>query len=119
MAKYGLRGAMAIVGAADTKVGVVLNISSGAQLYAQAAKLALADAGIGKDQVDGLITCNASTERGPIRTFTRIDRGDSRYRSADVPYRRGRRSAAGTYDGACGGGYRGGSLQHGAADFRR
>ncbi len=68
MAKYGLRGAMAIVGAADTKVGVVLNISS-AQLYAQAAKLALADAGIGKDQVDGLITCNASTERGPIRTF--------------------------------------------------
>ena len=68
MAKYALRGEMAIIGAADTKVGVVPNTTS-AQLYAQAARLALADAGIGKDQVDGLITCNASTERGPIRTF--------------------------------------------------
>ncbi len=66
--RYALRGKMAIIGAADTRVGVVPNTTS-AQLYAQAATLALADAGIGKDQVDGLITCNASTERGPIRTF--------------------------------------------------
>jgi acetyl-CoA acetyltransferase len=59
---------MAIVGAADTRVGVVPDLTS-AQLQTEAARLALADAGIGKDQIDGLITCNASVERGPLKTF--------------------------------------------------
>lgn len=44
------------MGAADTEVGVVPDLSA-TQLYVKAARLALADAGIGKDQVDGLITC--------------------------------------------------------------
>jgi acetyl-CoA acetyltransferase len=66
--RYGLRGAMAIVGAADTKVGVVPDLTS-AQLQTQAARLALADSGIAKDQIDGLITCNASVERGPLKAF--------------------------------------------------
>ncbi|HEY2104211.1 MAG TPA: hypothetical protein VGH29_00405 [Candidatus Binataceae bacterium] len=68
MSRYSLRGAMAIVGAADTRVGVVPDLTS-AQLQTQAARLALADAGIRKDQIDGLITCNASVERGPLKTF--------------------------------------------------
>ena len=68
MSRYGLCGAMAIVGAADTKVGVVPELTS-AQLQTQAARLAIADAGIRKDQIDGLITCNASVERGPLKTF--------------------------------------------------
>jgi acetyl-CoA acetyltransferase len=51
-----LRNKVAIVGAADTEVGVVPDLSA-TQLYVKAARLALADAGIGKDQVDGLITC--------------------------------------------------------------
>jgi acetyl-CoA acetyltransferase len=68
LSRYALRGTAAIVGAADTRVGVVPDLSS-AQLQTEAARLALADAGIGKDQVDGLITCNASVERGPLKTF--------------------------------------------------
>lgn len=56
-----LRGRVAIVGAADTEVGVVPHLS-GTQLYVKAAKLALEDAGITKDQVDGLITCNSFVE---------------------------------------------------------
>ncbi|MCS6925481.1 MAG: acetyl-CoA acetyltransferase [Candidatus Binatia bacterium] len=56
-----LRGAVAIVGAADTEVGVVPHLSA-TQLYVKAAKLALEDAGITKDQVDGLITCNSFVE---------------------------------------------------------
>ncbi|MBE3603222.1 thiolase family protein [bacterium] len=51
-----MRNKVAIVGAADTEVGVVPDLSA-TQLYVKAARLALADAGIGKDQVDGLITC--------------------------------------------------------------
>jgi len=56
-----LRGKVAIVGAADTEVGVVPHLSA-VQLYVKAAKLALEDAGITKDQVDGLITCNSFVE---------------------------------------------------------
>jgi acetyl-CoA acetyltransferase len=56
-----LRGKVAIVGAADTEVGVVPHLSA-TQMYVKAAKLALEDAGITKDDVDGLITCNSWVE---------------------------------------------------------
>ena len=51
-----LRNKVAIVVAADTEVGVVPDLGA-TQLYVKAAKLALADAGIGKADIDGLITC--------------------------------------------------------------
>jgi acetyl-CoA acetyltransferase len=56
-----LRGQVAIVGAADTEVGVVPG-KSPTELCVEAALGALADAGIRKEQVDGLITCNAFAE---------------------------------------------------------
>lgn len=56
-----LRGKVAIVGAADTEVGVVPHLGA-TQLSVKAAKLALEDAGITKDDVDGLITCNSFVE---------------------------------------------------------
>lgn len=56
-----LRGKVAIVGAADTEVGVVPHLSA-TQMYVKAAKLALEDAGITKGDVDGLITCNSWVE---------------------------------------------------------
>ena len=56
-----LKGKVAIVGAADTEVGVVPDLSA-TQLYVNAAKKALHDAGIKKDKVDGLITCNSFVE---------------------------------------------------------
>src|SRR5215831_3292814 len=56
-----MRNRVAIVGVADTEVGVVPHYSA-TQLYVKAAKLALADAGITKDQVDGLITCASWAE---------------------------------------------------------
>ena len=56
-----LRGTVAIVGAADTEVGVVPHLSA-TQLYVKAAKLALEDAGLTKEHVDGLITCNSFVE---------------------------------------------------------
>jgi acetyl-CoA acetyltransferase len=56
-----LRNRVAIVGAADTEVGIVPHLSA-TQLYVKAAKLALDDAGIIKDQVDGLITCASWAE---------------------------------------------------------
>ncbi len=49
------------MGAADTEVGIVPHLSA-TQLYVKAAKLALEDAGITKDQVDGLITCASWAE---------------------------------------------------------
>src|SRR5712692_10392220 len=52
---------VAIVGAADTEVGVLPHLSA-TQLYVRAAKLALADAGITKDKVDGLISCISFVE---------------------------------------------------------
>jgi acetyl-CoA acetyltransferase len=51
-----LRNKVAIVGAADTEVGVVPHLSA-TQLYVKAAKLALDDAGLSKGDIDGLITC--------------------------------------------------------------
>ena len=56
-----LRGKVAIVGAADTEVGVVPHLSA-TQLYVKGAKLALEDAGITKGDVDGLITCTSFVE---------------------------------------------------------
>lgn len=56
-----LRGAIALVGAADTAVGVVPEMGA-TQLCVDAARRALADAGIRKEQVDGLITCNSMAE---------------------------------------------------------
>jgi acetyl-CoA acetyltransferase len=56
-----LRGKIAIVGAADTEVGAVPHFSA-TQLCVDAACRALADAGISKQQVDGLLTCNSMAE---------------------------------------------------------
>lgn len=56
-----MRNRVAIVGVADTEVGVVPQYSA-TQLYVRAARLALEDAGITKDQIDGLITCASWAE---------------------------------------------------------
>jgi acetyl-CoA acetyltransferase len=56
-----LRGKVAIVGAADTEVGKVPHFGPTA-LCIDAARRALDDAGISKDQVDGLVTCNSMAE---------------------------------------------------------
>lgn len=56
-----LRGKVAIVGAADTEVGVIPSMSA-TQLCVDAGLRAIADAGITKDQIDGLITCNSFAE---------------------------------------------------------
>lgn len=56
-----LRGKVAIVGAADTEVGAVPTLSA-TQLCVDAVCRALDDAGISKDQVDGLVTCNSMAE---------------------------------------------------------
>jgi len=56
-----LRGKVAIVGAADTEVGKVPHMTP-MQLCADAVLRALADAGLGKDDVDGLVTCNSMAE---------------------------------------------------------
>ncbi len=56
-----LRGKVAIVGAADTEVGKVPHMSA-TQLCIDAARRALDDAGISKDAVDGLVTCNSMAE---------------------------------------------------------
>ncbi|MDT8860255.1 thiolase [Alkalihalobacillus sp. MEB130] len=56
-----LKGKVAIVGAADTQVGVIPLLSA-TQLCIDAALKAIEDAGISKDEVDGLITCNSMAE---------------------------------------------------------
>src|SRR5215471_3371079 len=56
-----MRNRVAIVGVADTEVGLVPQYSA-TQLYVRAARLALEDAGITKDQIDGLITCASWAE---------------------------------------------------------
>ena len=56
-----LRGRVAIVGAADTEVGKVPHMTP-MQLCADAILRALADAGLTKDDVDGLVTCNSMAE---------------------------------------------------------
>ena len=53
-----LRGQVAIVGAADTAVGKLPGATPMA-LAAQAALAAIEDAGLGLQDVDGLVTCNA------------------------------------------------------------
>ena len=56
-----LSGKVAIVGAADTEVGILPGVGA-TQLCVDAACRALSDAGISKDQVDGLVTCNSMAE---------------------------------------------------------
>jgi len=56
-----LRGQVAIVGAADSTLGVVPGRTP-MELCVEAALAALADAGITKDEVDGLVTCNAMAQ---------------------------------------------------------
>ena len=58
---HSLRATTAIVGAADTAVGKVPDLSA-TELCVDAALRALADAGIGKDEVDGLVTCQSMAE---------------------------------------------------------
>ena len=58
---HNLRGKTAIVGAADTAVGKVPDLSP-TELCVDAALRALADAGIDKDEVDGLVTCQSMAE---------------------------------------------------------
>jgi len=52
---------VAIVGAADTEVGVIPEYGA-TQLCVDAARRVLDDAGIKKNQIDGLITCNSMAE---------------------------------------------------------
>lgn len=56
-----LRGKVAIVGAADTRVGVVPDATA-TELCVESILLALADAGLDKTQVDGLVTCNSMSQ---------------------------------------------------------
>src|SRR5690554_8124149 len=56
--KDSLRGKVAIVGAADTPVGKVPELNA-FELCADAIQRVLADAGLRKQDVDGLITCNS------------------------------------------------------------
>lgn len=56
-----LRGRVAIVGAADTEVGVLPGRTP-MELCVEAALAAIADAGLRKEDVDGLLTCNAMAQ---------------------------------------------------------
>ena len=56
-----IRGSAALVGVGDTEVGKVPQRSA-TGLCVDAAMRALADAGIGKNAVDGLVTCNSMAE---------------------------------------------------------
>ncbi|HVN89003.1 MAG TPA: hypothetical protein VMT61_04235 [Candidatus Binataceae bacterium] len=56
-----LKNKVAIVGVGDTEVGIVRGYSA-TQLYVRAAQRALEDAGITKNDVDGLITCVSFAE---------------------------------------------------------
>lgn len=56
-----LRGQVAVVGAADTEVGVLPGRTP-MELCVDAALAALDDAGLDKSQVDGLVTCNAMAQ---------------------------------------------------------
>lgn len=56
-----MSASLAIVGAADTEVGIVPG-KSPTELCVQAALLALEDAGLHKSEIDGLITCNSMAE---------------------------------------------------------
>ena len=56
-----LRAKTAIVGAADTEVGIVPHMGA-TELCINAAMLALEDADLQKEQIDGLITCNSMAQ---------------------------------------------------------
>ena len=56
-----LRGKVAIVGAADTEGGVLPGRTP-MELGVEAALAAIADAGLEKDDIDGLVTCNAMAQ---------------------------------------------------------
>ena len=56
-----LRGSVAIVGLGETPVGALPDRGS-TEICAEAARLALVDAGLTKSDVDGLITCNPWVE---------------------------------------------------------
>ncbi|MDE0841311.1 MAG: thiolase family protein [Porticoccaceae bacterium] len=56
-----LRGKVAIIGAADTAVGIVPNVGA-TDLCVSAALSAMRDAGVKKDQIDGIITCDSMAE---------------------------------------------------------
>ncbi len=56
-----LRGKVAIVGAADTALGKVPDMSA-TQLCVDAGLRALADAGLRSQDIDGLVTCNSMVE---------------------------------------------------------
>ena len=61
MAVDSIRGKVAIIGAADTEVGKVPHLGATA-LCIDASRRAMENAGISKDQVDGLVTCNSMAE---------------------------------------------------------
>lgn len=56
-----LRGKTAIIGAADSEIGVVPDMTA-TELCIQASMRALNDAGLQKNQIDGLITCNSMAQ---------------------------------------------------------
>lgn len=56
-----LRGKTAIIGAADTEVGVIKHLGA-TQLCVDAILRALDDAGLDKSAIDGLVTCNSMAE---------------------------------------------------------
>ena len=58
---HSLQGKVAIVGAADTRVGSVPDATA-TELCVESILLALADAGLDKTQVDGLVTCNSMSQ---------------------------------------------------------
>ena len=61
MSAHPLRGSVAIVGLGETPVGALPGQGS-TELSAEAARLALLDAGITKADIDGIITCNPWVE---------------------------------------------------------
>ena len=56
-----LRGKVAIVGVADTEVGVLPGRTP-MEMWVEAALAAIADAGLEKGDIDGLVTCNAMAQ---------------------------------------------------------
>ena len=61
MSRTSLRGQVAIVGVADTAVGIVPD-KTPLELCVEAALAAIDDAGLKKDQIDGLVTCNSMAQ---------------------------------------------------------
>lgn len=61
MVDKSLRGKVAIVGVADTEVGVLPGRTP-MEMGVEAALAAIADAGLEKDDIDGLVTCNAMAQ---------------------------------------------------------